>query len=58
VLFGVAALRVDPGRAGGLDQALTTLAAKAYGPLLLLAVALGFIAFGIYTFAEAWARRI
>jgi hypothetical protein len=58
VLFGFAALRSDPGRAGGLDQALTTLAAQPYGPLLLLAVALGFIAFGLYTFAESWARRI
>ena len=58
VLFGVAALRADPGRAGGLDQALTTLAAQPYGPLLLLVVALGFVAFGPYTFAEAWARRI
>jgi len=57
-LFGVAALRADPGRAGGLDQALTTLAAQPYGPLLLLVVALGFVAFGLYTFAEAWARRI
>lgn len=58
VLFGVAALLADPGRAGGLDQALTTLAAQPYGPLLLLVVALGFVAFGVYTFAESWARRI
>ena len=36
----------------------TTLAAQPYGPLLLLVVALGFVAFGLYTFAEAWARRI
>jgi hypothetical protein len=58
VLFEVAALRADPGRAGGLDKALTTLAAQPYGSLLLLAVALGFIAFGLYTFAESWSRRI
>jgi len=58
VLFGVAALRVEPARAGGLDQALTTLAARPYGPLLLLAVGLGFAAFGVYCFAESWARRI
>ena len=58
VLFGIAALRADPGRAGGLDQALTALAAQPFGPVLLLVVALGFIAFGAYTFAESWARRI
>lgn len=58
VLFGLAALRADPTRAGGLDQALTTLAAQPYGPVLLVVIALGFVAFGLYTFAEARARRI
>lgn len=58
MLFGVAALRLDPGSAGGLDQALTTLAAQSFGPLVLLAVGVGFAAFGIFTFAESWARRI
>ena len=58
VLFVVAALQADPARAGGLDQALTTLAAQPYGPLLLLAVGAGFAAFGVYSFAESWARRI
>lgn len=58
VLFGVAALRDDPRRAGGLDQALTTLAARPSGTLLLVAIAVGFVAFGVYTFAESWARRI
>jgi hypothetical protein len=58
VLFGIAALRADPARAGGLDEALSALAAQPCGPLLLLAVALGFVAFGLYTFAEAWGRRV
>lgn len=58
VLFVVAALQTDPARAGGLDQALTTLAAQPYGPFLLLAVGVGFAAFGVYSFAESWARRI
>jgi hypothetical protein len=58
VLFGLAALRADPRRAGGLDQALTALAAQPFGSVLLLVVALGFVAFGLYTFAESWARRI
>lgn len=58
VLFGMAALRADPGWAGGLDQALETLARQPFGPTLLGAVALGFVAFGLYTFAESWTRRI
>lgn len=58
VLFGVAALRADPRTAGGLDQALATLAAQPFGPVLLFAVGAGFAAFGLYTFAEARARRI
>jgi hypothetical protein len=58
LLFWIAALRADPARAGGLDKALGALAAQPYGPLLLLVVALGFVAFGLYTFAEAWGRRI
>ncbi len=58
VLFEIAAFQVDPARAGGLDQALTTLADRPYGPLLLLAIGSGFVAFGLYSFAEARARRI
>jgi len=58
VLFGVAAVRADPSWAGGLDGALKTLAGQPYGPLLLLVVALGFVAFGLFCGAEAWARRI
>ncbi|MDD7939432.1 DUF1206 domain-containing protein [Actinomycetospora lutea] len=58
VLFGVAAVRADPGQAGGLDAALKTLAAQPFGPVLLLVVALGFVAYGVYCGADAWARRI
>lgn len=58
VLFGVAAVRTDPGAAGGLDAALKTLAAQPYGPVLLLVVALGFVAFGLFSLAEARARDI
>ncbi|MHC1558209.1 DUF1206 domain-containing protein [Actinomycetospora sp. C-140] len=58
VLFGVAAVRADPSWAGGLDGALKTLAGQPYGPLLLVVVALGFVAFGLFCVAEAWARRI
>ncbi|MEJ2870012.1 DUF1206 domain-containing protein [Actinomycetospora sp. OC33-EN08] len=58
VLIGLAALTADPSRAGGLDAALKTLAGQPYGVFLLLAVALGFLAFGLYLFAEARARRV
>lgn len=58
VLFGVAAVRADPGQAGGLDAALKTLAAQPFGVVLLVVVALGFVAYGLYCAADAWARRI
>lgn len=58
VLFGVAAIRADPGQAGGIDGALKTLAAQPFGPWLLLVVALGFVSYGLYCGAEAWARRL
>ncbi len=58
VLFGVASVHADPGAAGGLDGALKTLAAQPYGPVLLLVVALGFVAFGLFNLVEARARTI
>ena len=57
VLLCVAAIQLDPNRAGGLDKALRTLAAQPFGVALLVAVALGFVAFGIYSFADARYRR-
>jgi uncharacterized protein DUF1206 len=44
-----AALTFDPKQAQGLDGALQTLAHQPYGPYLLAIVALGLIAFGIYS---------
>ncbi|PVY97107.1 DUF1206 domain-containing protein [Actinomycetospora cinnamomea] len=58
VLFVVAAWRADPRTAGGLDQALTLLAGQPFGPFLLLVVGVGIAAFGVYSFAESWTRRI
>lgn len=57
VLLCVAAVQLDPNRAGGLDKALRTMAGEPYGVVLLVAVALGFVAFGIYCFADARYRR-
>jgi hypothetical protein len=53
-----AALRSDPSRARGLQGALETLAQQPYGPWLLGLVALGLIAFGLYSVLLARYRRI
>jgi hypothetical protein len=54
----VAARRGNPGEAHGLDGTLATLAQQPFGPWLLGAVALGFVAFGVFLFAEARYRRM
>jgi hypothetical protein len=48
-----AAVVADAERAGGLDGALTAVRDRPYGPLLLLAIAVGLIAFGVYLGARA-----
>jgi hypothetical protein len=53
-----AALEADPREARGLSGALAELARQPYGPWLLGAVALGFVAYGLYTFLEAKYRRV
>ena len=57
VLAGSAAVFADPGRAGGLDAALRTLGATALGSSLLVVVAVGFAAFGLFCLADAGTRR-
>lgn len=57
VLLVVAAVRADPQEAGGLDEGLKSLAELPFGTVLLYAVAIGLIAYGVYCFARArWAR--
>jgi hypothetical protein len=52
-----AAMTSHPDKSAGLDGALRTLANRPYGPLLLLAVAAGLFAFGLYGLAAArWAK--
>jgi hypothetical protein len=53
----VAALTNNPSRAKGLDSTLRSFAQTPVGPLALVLVALGLIAFGLYCFAEARWRR-
>lgn len=52
-----AAVTFQPDKARGLDGALRTLAGQPYGQALLVAAALGLVAFGVYGYAEArWYR--
>jgi uncharacterized protein DUF1206 len=57
ILLGLAAFRSNPGEAGGLDAALRTLADQPFGTALLIAVSLGFAAYGVYCFAAARSHR-
>ena len=54
ILFVWAAWDHDPKKAGGFDTALRKILDQPFGPVLLAAIALGIIAFGLYCFA--WAK--
>lgn len=59
IFFIVAAVQHNPHEAKGLDSVLQTLLQQQpFGPLLLGIVALGLIAYGIYSFVEARYRRV
>jgi hypothetical protein len=53
-----AAIDYAPKKAVGLDGALAKLAHHSYGTVLLLVVAAGLVAFGLYSIADARYRRI
>ncbi len=53
VLFVLAAWHANPQEAGGIDTALRTLQRQPAGDLLLALVAVGLIAFGVYSFVRA-----
>ena len=57
-LVVIAAVRFEPSKAGGLDEALKTLRDRNDGSLILLVVAVGFMAFGVYGLFEARYRRV
>lgn len=58
-VFLIAAARQhDPNQAVGIDGALKRLADRSYGPTLLVLVAIGLGAYGLYSFAEARYRRV
>jgi len=54
----VAATHRDPNQAVGVDGALRRLAERSWGPYVLVAVAAGLAAYGLYSFAEARFRRV
>lgn len=58
VLVVVAAVRFDPSKANGLDPALKALAGEPYGIFLLVAVALGLAAYGVFCFFDARYHRV
>lgn len=53
VLLVIAAIRVEPDTAGGLDGAVTALVALPAGPLLVCLVGAGFLAYGVFTVLRA-----
>lgn len=53
VLFVVAAVRADPDEAGGMDKGLHTLGQQPFGQALLLAVGVGFVAYGLFSVVRA-----
>lgn len=58
VLVVVAAVRFDPSQANGLDPALKALAGQPLGTVLLVLVALGLAAYGLFCFFDAKYHRV
>jgi len=54
----IAALRNNPGQAKGVGGALAEITQRPYGAFLLGIVAIGLIAYGVYTFVEARYRQL
>lgn len=55
VLFVIAALDRDADSAGGMDEALTGLLSMPFGDIVLVVIAVGMAAYGVYCFF--WAKR-
>ncbi|WP_119731905.1 DUF1206 domain-containing protein [Thermomonospora amylolytica] len=58
IFLAHAAVTFDPGKAKGLDGTLREFARTPAGPWALVAVALGLVVFGAYTFCEARWRKV
>ncbi|QAV69267.1 DUF1206 domain-containing protein [Salinibacterium sp. UTAS2018] len=58
ILVVAAAFTHDPEKSSGLDAALTSLTALPYGMVVLLVIAVGLIAYGVYCFVRARFARL
>jgi len=58
VLVVIAAIQFDPAKAGGLDAALHSLTQTPLGPWLLVVVALGLAAYGVFCWFDAKYHRV
>jgi hypothetical protein len=54
----VGAITFDPGKTGGLDGALKSLTQLPYGVVLLVAIGLGLIAYGVFWCVRSVAIRL
>lgn len=57
-LFVWSAVTADPDKAGGMDDAFATIGSQPFGSVLLIAMGLGFAAYGLYSFARARYARM
>jgi hypothetical protein len=57
VLVLTAAIEHDPNQTEGIDGSLKRLLAHGWGEVVVLLIALGFAAFGVYSLARAWVNR-
>jgi hypothetical protein len=58
ILLASAALKRDAQESRGLDAALRSLVGKPYGTVLLIVIAIGFAAFGVYCFFQSKYRKV
>jgi vacuolar-type H+-ATPase subunit I/STV1 len=58
VFLIIAAVRFSPSKAEGIDGSLRAFAHTPLGPFLLILVALGLVAFGLFSWCEARWRRV
>ncbi|GIT81988.1 hypothetical protein LLS1_36570 [Leifsonia sp. LS1] len=52
------AVTIDPGKAGGLDGSLKALVGLPFGPVLLILIAVGLIAYGVFWLVRSVAARL
>ncbi|HEY7050530.1 MAG TPA: DUF1206 domain-containing protein [Mycobacterium sp.] len=53
ILVIVATFTTDPAKSSGIDGAVKTFGAPPFGKVLLIVAALGFAAYGLYSFARS-----